>query len=410
MRGVIVGAAVVVLSSPAVGQPPPPAAKNAALQYLVAFQLTPRFDKSHPEHAVSKRVLDGWKTIPFTKDVIAHMDYYQTALDFLHRGAAVEECVWPSQVNADRDATPYSPQHDPRTLAVAARFRARYRFENDSPKAALADVFATLRLARHIESAGTGFDRLIADVVEAPAAEFAAAHLWALDRPSLCRDFLTRWDALPRPRTAADALRTERNNRIALFQRYRLDGPEPPRPDLLGQEVRREPADRLATVAFLAGRETEDQAVARFVDVVRRTYTRAAEIAELPLAEVKDAAAAWSGAFEELVGKNKTPDRHLLQVEAGCFLGCNPYRDRLRQERMTALRAMLRAAVAARLRGDDTPTENDPFGIGPFARTVTPTGYELRTQLNGLLAEAEKANVRCGGPVVLSVHLTRPKN
>lgn len=287
-------------------------------------------------------------------------------------------------MNAGRDPEAIEVQQDARRLAGAARLRARYRFEAGHHRAALDDVFAMLRLARHVGRGGSQLDMLLEIAVEAQAVELAAWHVWALHDDATCRDFLARWDAVPRPRSCGEILRTKRDAMIAQYRHHGLDWPGLKRPDLLGRVEKPAPKDRLSTGAFRAGRESEAQAVEKFVAVVRRSFDGAAAITELPFAEVRAADAAWYEAFEKRAATQRD-EPHLKQFEAGCYLMAQPYRLRMTHERAAVTRAMLRAAVAAKLRGDNTPTERDPHGDGPFARTVTPTGYELRTKLNDVV-------------------------
>jgi hypothetical protein len=296
------------------------------------------------------------------------------------------------------------PEQNARELARTALFRARYRFENGQPKAGLDDVFATVRLARHIGAEGGVISHIIERSVETMAVQTAAAHVWAMSEPELCRDFLRRWDALPRTTGAADAIRTEGEWLAERLITRGADFPGDPEPDLLGRTPDRLRQNRFGTKVYQLGLQTEAASIRQFVTAARREASRATANARLPLDQIQNAEVS----HEADILKNAAGDdpNVRMYVTAAMY---PVYGMRLKDERGHVARAMLRAAVAAHLRGDDTPAEDDPHGTGTFLRTPTPTGYELRTRLNDRLAEAEKAHVRCGGPLVLAVHTKQPK-
>ncbi|HYH64159.1 MAG TPA: hypothetical protein VD866_05630 [Urbifossiella sp.] len=400
MRLTSTAAAVLVLAATATGQPPAP---NAALQYWLALDHMPRYDYADE---AARKIEENWRTVPFTPEIVSYLEKRQTALKYLHRGAEVPACVWPSQANAGRDGfNALTPQANTRSLAHAALFRARYRFEHGHPKAALDDVFATIRLARHVGSGGV-LGHTLERHYETAAVQTVAAYVWALGDPAHGRDLLRRFDALPRPTRAADAVRAEQSVLVENLTTRGADFENAPEVDLLGRAPERLRENRTGTNLFHLGLQTEAASVRRFVAVVEREAGRAAANARLPLDQVAAAEARREADYL----KNVTDDDPNVRRTVGALVTIMPvYGMRLRDERGDAARAMLRAAVEARLRGDDTPTADDPHGAGPFARTATPTGYQLRTALNERLAEAEKRYIRCDGPLTLIVHTSRPR-
>ncbi len=391
MRGAVVGTAVLILATSAAGQDPPPAARNAALQYWQAFEQLPRPD---PKGDLALRVAADWPTIAFSAEVVGYLRQHQRALTYLHRGAEIRECVWPSQLNVGRDGIGVlMPQQAARTLGVVATLRARYRFENGHPETGFDDLFDTLRLARHVGDGGGMISLFVERAVAHLPVRCAADHVWAIDDPALLKEFLRRWDALPRPTALADALRTEANQHVEGFTTRGADYAGPPDTDLLGRNPSRPRAEKLGTIRYLAGRETEAESVRQFVGALRREYGKAAEIARLPLAEVKDAEAAWQEGLQANVAKD---DRIVWLLVAQ--LPYQVYRQRVTQERAHATRAMLRAAVAARLRGEATPTDHDPYGDGPFRLVATADGYELESGLTRAVGERVYLRVRTARP------------
>jgi hypothetical protein len=390
MRGAVVGA-VLILVLPAAAADPPPTGRNAALQYLMAFEQFPRID---PQNDLPRRVAEGWLTIPFDPEVLGYLSVHQSSLTFLHRGADLPECVWPSQLNVGRDGIGVlRSEGKARQLGLVACLRARYRFEKGHPKTALDDLFATLRLARHVGDGGGMINLFIERAVADAAIRCAADHVWALGDEA-AKDFLHRWDALPPPTTLAAALRTEGEQLAEGLATRGADFASPPETDLLGRGTRRPRADKLGTTAYIAGRESEAESVRQFVAAVRREHGRAAEIARLPLAEVKEAEAAWLKGLQGNVAKD---DRIVWLLVAQPPY--QVYRQRLAEERTTATRVMLRAAVAARVRGDALPTDRDPHGDGPFRCTRTDDGYELESALSRVAGDRVFLRVRTAEPV-----------
>lgn len=391
MRGAVVGAAILFLVSATTGQDPPPAARNAALQYWQAFEQIPRPD---PKSDLTLRVAADWATMPFSPEVVGYLQSHQRSLTYLHRGAEIRDCVWPSQLNVGRDGIGVlMPQQSARTLGLVACLRARYRFENGHPKAALDDLFDTLRLARHVGDGGGMISLFVERAVAYSPVRCAADHVWAMDDPEVLKEFLRRWDALPRPTALADALRTEGDQQIEGFTTLGADYAATPHNDLLGRNPTRPRSEKLGTIRYLAGRETEAESTRQFVAAIRREYGKAAEIARLPLAEVKGAEAAWQEGLQANVAKD---DRIVWLLVAQ--LPYQVYRQRVTQERDHATRAMLRAAVAARLRGEATPTDRDPHGDGPFRSVPTGDGYELESALGRAIGERVILRVRTARP------------
>lgn len=375
-------------------------ARNAALQYWLAFD---RFD-SRVHTAESHRLLNEWEKVEFSPENVKLLDQMQPALVYLHRGAELDDCVWPSALNVAREGlNVYTPQHRARPLAALAVLRARYRLEQGRPEAGFADVLAVMKLARHVAADGGIIALIIGEAIEMMATRCVAGSLWAVKDPDVLRIFLHRWDRLPKAPTTAAILTAERDKKIAWFKTCGVDAGSDTEPDLAGNPAPRDRTDRMATKKYRLGLQTAAGSVKEFTTALDREYSQAIEIAKLPLDEI--------AAAETELGKRR--EKALAQsdemVRVCIELGMPPvYNLRLREARSDTVRAMLRAAVATKADGKDiAEASKDPYSDGPFQVTKTETGYELRSKLNALIPEGkERANL---GPIpaVLSVRTVR---
>jgi hypothetical protein len=392
-------AVCVLLASATLRAADVPSHQNAALQYLIAFEYLPR--PGTPEG----RLLDDWEAVRFDEAKVETLRRWQTPLKYLHRGAELKDCVWPSALNRARDGiNAISPTHHARELAVLGVLRARYRFEHGRPEAAFDDVLAVLKLARHVGQEGGMIPLLIERAVEEQAIRCVARNIGAVKDRELWRNFLRKWDALPKATTLADAIAAERDWHVAWFKTRGVRVGSDPEPDLEGNPPK-DDGERVATIKYLLGFQLESGSVREFTTAINREYGRAVEIARLPLDEVRPAAKEWNARL----GQNAAGYDRVVWVYI--TLGTpDVYKLRLGEARRDAGRAMLRAAVAAAAENADvTKTSRDPFGDGPFEVTKTPDGYELRSKLDDLLTGVEKqGRVKPAGRAVLAVRTTRP--
>jgi hypothetical protein len=397
----VVAAVGVLLASAGVQAADVPAHRNAALQYWLAFERLPKYNLSD----VEKKLLDEWQTAPFTPENVEILRRWQSPLIYLHRGAELKDCVWPSALNAPRDGIGVlMPQQDARTLAAVALLRARYRFECGRPEAGFDDVLAVVRLARHVGRDGGLIALLIERSVEEQAIRCVAGNLgWAARDRDALRVFLRKWDKLPRATTVADAIAAERDEKVAWFRFRGVDVASDTEPDLEGNPAPRNRADRVATIKYLLGLQLESGSVREFIAAFDREYGRAIEIAGMPLDEARSAQAEWNLGLE----KNVAGYDPVVRTFIGLGMP-DVYKMRLGQARLEVVRLMFRAAVAAAAEGKDIPgAVPDPHGDGPFEVTRTAEGYTLRSKLSELLAEAAKEKRLADNPAVLTVRTTR---
>jgi hypothetical protein len=379
-----------------------PAARNAALQYWVAFNCLPR-QYSEAEN----QLLNNWATVTFTPEEVKLMEKWQSALVYLHRGAEIEACVWPSGLNAGRDGPGVLlPQHRARELAVIAVLRARYRFEKGRPEAGFADVLAVMRLARHVAADGGVLSLVMAEAIENLAIRCVAESFWAVNDPATLRAFVVRWDRLPKMPSTTEVLAGERDKWVSWYTTRKMDAGAETEPDLAGRPPANDPDKLLATNLYKLGLQSAAGSVKTFTTATEREFARAIEIAKLPLDKIE---AAEAKRDEDLVKNAARDDKHVQQALCGQSVSAPIYKLRLRQARGETVRAMLRAAVVAKAESQDVATTSrDPSGDGPFEVTKTPTGYELRSKLDKLIPVTEPKLHQMPAPAVLAVRTVRP--
>jgi hypothetical protein len=350
------------------------------------------------------RLILEWHKAPFTPENIKILESWQSSLKYLHRGAELDDCVWPTAINTPRDGVGVlMPQQHARMLAVIGVLRARYRLEQGRPEAGFADVLAVMKLARHVAADGGIIALIIGEAIEMMATRCVAGSLWAVKDPDVLRIFLHRWDRLPKAPTTVAVLTAERDKTIAWLKTCGVDAGSDTEPDLAGNPPPRDRADRMASKKYLLGLQTAAGWVRECTTALDREFSQAIEIAKLPQDEIGAAETEWKKRAEKALAHTDETMRGFIG------LGLPPvYNLRLREARSDTVRAMLRAAVAAKADGKDiAEASKDPYSDGPFQVTKTETGFELRSKLNALIPEGkERANL---GPIpaVLSVRTVR---
>jgi hypothetical protein len=78
-----------------------PLTQNAALQYWEAFAYmpSPRGSGDRLTKDEQKR-LDEWETAPLDETTASAIKKYSRTLQYLHRGAAMPNCAWASQIDS----------------------------------------------------------------------------------------------------------------------------------------------------------------------------------------------------------------------------------------------------------------------------------------------------------------------
>jgi len=124
--------------------------ENAALQYWLAFELMPNIKPEQIWNATTDDPKFGF-AVPVNEEVanIFRGDGAQS-IKFLHRGAALANCDWATDMRKDGPAAPAPYGEAARRLARLSCLRARWYFEHGQWNAGVDDVIATMVLARHI--------------------------------------------------------------------------------------------------------------------------------------------------------------------------------------------------------------------------------------------------------------------
>ena len=122
---------------------------NAALVYWQAFAALPFL--SNEQWLAQSKILTAPNNAPLDKQVEAMVQQAQPALEQLRRAATFDRVDWATQRQA-------GPETQMPHLSKAARLtdyavlRARYEFAHGQAAEAVADLIATLRLARQVSA------------------------------------------------------------------------------------------------------------------------------------------------------------------------------------------------------------------------------------------------------------------
>jgi hypothetical protein len=320
------------------------------------------------------------------------------ALEMMRRGAALSRCDW----NVDFEQgikVPFNHGDGAEVLSALACLRARLRFEAGEKGDGLEDLIAAVALGRYVSQDGT-LDSITAGYhIERRASETLARYLPRLDR-GLLQELKTRLAGLPRSGSAAAAtLRMEE----ALL-------------DWIAGETRaaRDKESLLAFLTQLCGSKSDaletnrargracleqcggtGEGVLKFVNDMRPRCAALANTLDLAPAEIEKG-------FERET--RKLAANPLFKLFAPVL-----HNIRVRQARTQTRRALLAAALAIQLDGQDALQNHpDPVAGGPFAYVGLEGGYLLRSKqgpdkkivLELKLDEqlAKPVELRVGGP------------
>jgi hypothetical protein len=349
------------LGAPASAQAPARSDTNAALKYWTAFGLLPVLDKDQ------EKIVQEWDKVPLDDAAFKVIEQSKNSLVYLHRGAALSKCDWALDYEDGISLLlPYAAKA--RTLAQLAALRARHEFETGDAKAALADVLAILRLARHVENEPIMILQLVGYAIEGTAVQAAAPHLPAAK--AALADTAAALDRLPAATTLADMLKRENESFLGGTIRQ-LKAAEKSRPggwarvwtDVIGPGGEGgEGAEALKAV------KSFDEAV-KLTEGLIPMYDELAQLTGLPPKE-------FDAKYPEFVKK-----AHAANALARAVL---PAVDKVSaaKRRAEVRLALFKAAIAVVQGGPDTVKEHkDPFGDGPFEYKTTDGGFELKSKL-----------------------------
>jgi hypothetical protein len=380
----VLAAAALALASPALTLADDSLGKNAALQYWLAFAAMPQRDQIAEQE---KQILAKTETVPLDGAGEKLIHRYDTALEYLRRGAALKSCSWGlkldiTEVGPYGIIQDYAP--DARQLARAACLRARYAFAKGDSNRAVAYLLDVFTLARHVGGDGTAISKLDEYAIENMVVEVAAANLGAITDIKTLTDMPSRLRALPRLESMAQAFRNDKEGMIAWIRTKRWAAVE----ELLDKDYADADESKRKLIRDFLG--INDAVYDKLADAVGKQYDEAAAVVELPLAQYEAAAKAYE---QNLKTPNLTVDTPVLEIVPR--LVAPPVKSRLAEVRSQARFAMLLAGLAIVSDGKGRLMDfKDPFGDGPFEYREVEGGFELKS----------KADDADGSPVALVIH------
>ncbi len=372
-----------------------PLAQNAALQYweAIAYLPAPKGSGDRLTQEEQKRV-DEWETAPLDEITRSALKKYSYTLQYMHRGAAMPNCAWASQINLFRDGIgTFFPQGARSSdLRHVTLLRARYRFVNNQVDRAVDDLVALVRFARHLEGGSPLLGFLIALAIERDATQVLADNFWAFANDvQTIASARQKWLKIPPARPLNIALREERDGFIGMLRHH------------AGLDQKNLPDDEhgnaifLPTLRYLLGWETRAQALAVVCQTYGKHYERFIRATDVSPDKVQAAAKTFLDSWER-----DTAGDDLLAVRITRTLFPDFVKLRHKEAETQTRRIMLQTAFAIALEGADKlkSQENlDPLTRQPFESSKAESSYELKSSLGKLI----------DGPVTLLIR-TQPKS
>jgi hypothetical protein len=296
-------------------------------------------------------------------------------------------------------------------VAVASQPRAMWHLQHGDQAAARDDLLAAFVLARNASRDGTVIGALVQYADEAIVFATVAGNFGQF-APETLQQLEAGFEAAPVPGTMAAAILTEKSNHVAWVMNKigQLQPQNPENEATLLAAIRNDkelaqlencgdnPATNFWPRALAAAGGTRD-GLLKFISESEPLYQRLAEIMTLPLPEYDEQVQAI--ALE--IQKSQNPFVQLLFVD--------PLKPRVKEFRIQAWQAMVRAAVEYKLHGEaGFNSVQDPLGNGPFTfqRFVfegVDRGFELKSAYAGLqypcaliFVEKEGTPFRTDGP------------
>ncbi len=192
------------------GEAAPPAdrplAKNAALQYWLAFSMLPELTEEETERFGRS----GYTEAPLDATARGLVERSKVSLQFLARGAAVRDCDWGQDLLTDGPQLLLPQLSKARRLAGLACLRARVRFADGDVPGALDDLHHGRVLARHCTgSEGLLVSLLVQIAIESWIDDVLESHLDDLD-PATRRQTADRLATVPKGGSFEQAILAER--------------------------------------------------------------------------------------------------------------------------------------------------------------------------------------------------------
>ena len=350
-----------LLVSTATAQQPPksrPLEQNAALAYWQAFALMPIMTDT--EQTLRDQILAGER--PVNEDAKKLIERCDNALELMHRGARMEHIAW----GVPWDQGPYAvlPHiSKARELVRFAAFRAKLRFEEGRPLEGLDDLFAAMRLGRHVAKEGVIvlIPLLVDYAIESVCVHTLAEALPEMDAKARA-EVKRRLAELPPSRSLSDAAQGEKDVFLTwLIAEVKKPNPKERVLDFIGKvpEEEIEAFKKLDESELLPATRRMGEYYDRMIadmklppDEVQKRYERMNQ--DIKNSGAKDLLSHWL--FPSLHAGRRAEAAHLTRL------------------------ALLEAGLAVLEDGKDAlkdPEHHQPFGEGPFAYEETDTGFVL---------------------------------
>lgn len=298
-----------------------------------------------------------------------------------------------------------------KAVAVASQPRAMWDLQHGDQAAARDDLLAAFALARNAARDGTVIGALVQYACQAITYATVAGNFGQFS-PETLQQLVAGFEAAPVQGTMATAILTEKSNHVDwLENKIRQLQPEKPENErnlLAAIQQDKEldalenngdnPATNFWPRTLAASGGTRD-GLLKLVRESEPLYLRLVKIMTLPLPEYDDQVQK----FATEIQKSQNPFVQLLFVD--------PLKPRVKEFRIQAWQAMVRAAVEYKLHGEaGLKSVKDPLGNGPFAfqRFVfagVDRGFELKSAYAGLqypcaliFVEKEGPPFRTDGP------------
>ncbi len=348
-----------VLSRPATATE---SSQNAALQYWLAFELSPDVRKKSIWNASSDDPLYGFR-VPVSP---GRARFFQVegalALRHLHRGAQMPDCEW--GVDLRKDGMTVASRHGEkaRGLAALAMLRARWYFEQEQWNKGIDDIIATMVMGRHIGRDMVHYNINYGCMVENLCVTTAAIYLPRMPEAAR-RTLSTKLDLLPQFTPMRDIIRNWEKTIVWAIEAF----PQAESEGRLNELLTR----------ILGAKETEALLhhagdAAGLVTLSEQSRPILRECAEF----AKESPQEYERLFKERI-QPKLDENPVASIFVSSF-------DTARGEESTAhcRLAFLKTALDIMSRGDSALVDHpDPYGTGPFGYREFDGGFELCSAL-----------------------------
>lgn len=375
-------ASAVCLVNLTAAEPEPAASKeskNAALVYRQAFEQMPKLEEEENK-LVLKAIGKNGAANPLDRVASTKLvEKFAPGLDALHRAAAMPECDW----GLDYSLGPkLKMPHFGKGLVLykVALLRARLRWNDGRLADGISDWVAVMRLSRQMGADALLLAKLVETSIETSAIYTVSLQLLQFDEGSL-RNLASALDALPPKQKEPDVIILERR----LFIGWCRAEIASARKDAAKRAELRKTVKEMSDFSLFPTPEFDAfkrsifktkkflDVFAKAVDSLDRDVAQLIELRSLP----SDQSATRMEAFFEEINTSKHRRSSPL---SSSFFSCVSL-IRSREQQAEAQVAMLRAAIAIQLGGDEAlSTIEDPLADAPFEYQKWEGGFELKSK------------------------------